>query len=116
MSAIRAVRTGLTVLGKIDRKYNINKIFIEKYVPPGYRKLVSRIFDIGITSAGIVSLYDYLSTPSTDTTGGSPVQQQERNYSQSQKYSGRNFSRSRSRRRDYCKPRNMRRKSYWSSN
>ncbi len=65
-----AIRQGLRIAGRIDRKYNINKIFVEKYVPPGYRQTVRRIFDITGTLGGGYGLYNaYQSLIAPDTPG-----------------------------------------------
>ncbi len=53
-----AVRTGFRIAGKIDKKYNINKLFVDKYVPPGYRKNVNRIFDAVGTLGGGYGIYN----------------------------------------------------------
>ncbi len=68
MVSTTIVRQGLRLAGKIDRKYNINKIFIEKYFPPGYRKPAGRIVDIAGTLGGGYGLYGFLEdllTPDT---------------------------------------------------
>ncbi len=54
----QAIRQGLRIAGRIDRKYNLNKLFVEKYVPPGYRKTVNRITDLALTASGGYSLYN----------------------------------------------------------
>ncbi len=53
VAALRALRTGLQIAGKIDKKYNINKIFIDKYVPPGYRKVAGFAYD----AAGLAGIF-----------------------------------------------------------
>ncbi len=60
MTITAGLRTGLRIAGRIDQKYNINKIFVNKYVPPGYRKLTNRIFDIVGTAGGGYGLYQGL--------------------------------------------------------
>ncbi len=52
-----AIRQGLRIAARIDQKYNINKIFVQKYVPPGYRNVVNKIFDIVGTAGGGYGLY-----------------------------------------------------------
>ncbi len=80
MGYIRAVKTGLRIAGRIDQKYNVNKIFVNKYVPPGYRKLTNRIFDIAGTLAGGYGLYGFInSLIAPDSPGNSapiPFQKQ----------------------------------------
>ncbi len=104
MVAIGAgIRTGFKVLQKIDRKYNINKIFVEKYVPPGYRKTVNRIFDYGLTTAGAISLWEYLNNDQTFQPGNNaPIQPRngfktgtpyKTRYRQSTRYGSRNPTR-----------------------
>ncbi len=56
----RGISTAIRILGRIDKKYNVNKIFIEKYVPPGYRKIVGQIYDVGLTGALIYNVIDQL--------------------------------------------------------
>ncbi len=79
----RAVRTGLRIAGKIDRKYNINKIFIDKYVPPGYRKLARTAVDAGGLGGIFISGASYLMDNAIQKANvGSPP------YSQYKAYSG----------------------------
>ncbi len=73
MSVVRGIRTGLKIAGRIDQKYNINKIFVNKYVPPGYRKLTNRIFDIVGTAGGGYGLYQGLSNLIADDSPGNPI-------------------------------------------
>ncbi len=66
------IRQGLRLAGKVDRKYNINKIFVQKYVPPGYRNRVNKIFDIVGALGGGYGLYNaYQSLNAPDTPGNS---------------------------------------------
>ncbi len=62
-----ALRTGIRIASKIDKKYNLNKIFIDKYVPPGHRQLARRAFDIagigGMVISGISYYYDNAFSP-----------------------------------------------------
>ncbi len=99
-----AIKQGLRILGRIDQKYNINKIFINKYVPPGYRKTVGKIFDV--TGAlggglGLYNLYESLTT-SPGSTDYSPIPQITPSYNKYQKR-GRKFKYS-SRKYKYCYP------------
>ncbi len=73
MSVVRGIRTGLKIAGRIDQKYNINKIFVNKYVPPGYRKLTNRIFDIAGTAAGGYGLYGAIQSLIADDSPGNPI-------------------------------------------
>ncbi len=67
----RGIRTAIQIAGKIDKKYNINKIFIEKYVPPGYRRYARAAFDIAGTAGLVVSGLSYISDrPISDDGGG----------------------------------------------
>ncbi len=63
MSVITGIRTALKITGRLERRFRLldptNK-FIQKYVPPGHRRLafkVKKYLDVGIT-AGII--YDLL--------------------------------------------------------
>ncbi len=55
-----AITQGLRIAGRIDRKYNINKIFVEKYVPPGYRRYVRAAFDITGSIPIIIGISNYI--------------------------------------------------------
>ncbi len=52
----------MRLTGKIDRKYNINKIFIDKYFPPGYRKTAHKIVDVTGALAGGYGIYGLASS------------------------------------------------------
>ncbi len=85
MTILTGIRTGLRLASRIDRKYNLNKIFVEKYVPPGYRKLVNRFFDIGLTLSGGYGIYNALIAP--DTPGNSaPIFQQKKQFTPRKPY------------------------------
>ncbi len=61
-----AIRTGLRIAGRIDKKYNINKIFIEKHVPPQWRRPAGLAFDVaGLVGTGI-AIYSYLTENSNN--------------------------------------------------
>ncbi len=90
MALLPALKQGLRIAGRIDQKYNLNKIFIQKYVPPGYRKTANRLVDIAGTLGGgygIVKFVESLYAP--DTPGNSAIpfkpQKQFRKYRQSYK-------------------------------
>ncbi len=68
----QAVKSGLRLAGKIDKKYNLNKIFIQKYVPPGYRKTANRIVDIAGTLGGGYGLYNFVESLYAPSTPGNP--------------------------------------------
>ncbi len=82
MALIPAIKQGIRIIGRIDRKYNLNKIFIQKYVPPGYRKTANKLVDIAGTVGGgygIVRFVETLYAP--DTPGndiGIPFQKKQR--------------------------------------
>ena len=62
------IRQGLRLAGKIDRKYNLNKIFIDKYFPPGYRQTAKKYVDIAGALGGgygIVRFVESLYAPDT---------------------------------------------------
>ncbi len=69
-----AIKQGLRIAGRIDKKYNINKIFVDKYVPPGYRKTVNRIFDIGLTASGGYGIYNAINSLIAEDTPGNRAQ------------------------------------------
>ncbi len=81
MTITAGIRQGLKLAGKIDRKYNLNKIFIQKYVPPGYRKTANKIVDIAGIIGGGYGIYNALIAP--DSPGNSaqiPFQKQPQTY------------------------------------
>ncbi len=102
----QAIRQGFRLAGKIDKKYNLNKIFVDKYVPPGYRKTAYRLIDIaGIGGMVISSAFYLLDEPNAKIR---PQKLQQETYSQYQKdsrfsrgsgsrYSKANYSRKQSR-------------------
>ncbi len=69
-----AIRQGLRLAGKIDSKYNINKIFVQKYVPPGYRKRVSQVFDVAGTLGGGYGIYNLIQSLYAPDTPGNDAQ------------------------------------------
>ncbi len=73
MTITSGIRAGLRIAGRIDQKYNVNKIFVNKYVPPGYRKLTNRAFDIAGTLAGGYGLYQALQSLIADDSPGNPI-------------------------------------------
>ncbi len=82
-----AIRRGFTIAGKIDKKYNLNKIFINKYVPPGYRKTANKIVDITGALGGGYGLYRFAqSLLAPDTPGNSaPIPFQKQKYAETSK-------------------------------
>ncbi len=96
-----AIKRGLTIAGKIDKKYNINKLFIDKYFPPGYRKTAHKIVDITGALGGGYGLYGFAqSLLAPDTPGNSapiPFQKQlpttGKSYKTRSRYSKRNYCR-----------------------
>ncbi len=74
MVVITAIKRGLYIAGRIDRKYNINKIFIQKYAPPGYRKQLNRLVDIGGTIGGGYGLYQFINSLIAPETPGNGAQ------------------------------------------
>ncbi len=73
MALLPVVKRGLQIAGRIDQKYNINKIFIQKYVPPGYRKTANKIVDIAGTLGGGYGIVRYLeSLYADDSPGNAP--------------------------------------------
>ncbi len=72
MTITRGIRTAITIAGKIDKKYNINKIFVDKYVPPGYRKLTKQIFDVAGALGGGLGIYNLFTSLYAPSTPGNP--------------------------------------------
>ncbi len=99
VAAGQAVKIGLRFVQKVDKKYNLNKIFVDKYVPPGYRKIVNAIYDVAITGGGLYALYEGLTsgtTPDIEDGFQTPVKYVSKTsptyktrYRQSRRYSGR---------------------------
>ncbi len=97
-----AIRQGLRIAGRIDSKYNINKIFIDKYAPPAYRPGLRKFVDIAGTAAGGYGIYNFLSNLAEDSPGNA-VQTPFKKYVTSRKsYQTRSGSTKRYSRR-YCK-------------
>ncbi len=72
MALLPALKRGLQIAGRIDQKYNINKIFIQKYFPPSYRTRANKIVDIAGTLGGgygIVRFVESLYAPDTPGNG-----------------------------------------------
>ncbi len=104
MALIQGLKQGLRIAGKIDRKYNLNKIFIQKYVPPGYRARANKLVDIAGTLGGgygIVRFLESLYAPETPGNGASIPFKKYAPPGQSYKTRYRYTSR-RTTRRDYC--------------
>ncbi len=73
MALIPALKRGLYLAGRIDKKYNLNKIFIDKYAPPGYRKGLYKLVDIAGTLGGgygIVRFIESLYAADSPGNGG----------------------------------------------
>ncbi len=104
-----AIRRGLYIAGKIDKKYNLNKIFIDKYFPPGYRKTAKQLVDIaGVFGGGygLYNIYNEITGNAIQKPNVKPIQTNRFNKT----YSG-NKSGYRSRRK-YCPPNTNRRRRY----
>ncbi len=119
MALLPALKRGLQIAGRIDQKYNINKIFIQKYVPPGYRKTANKLVDITGTIGGgygIVRFIESLYAPDTPGMSGQiPFKPKASTYQQD-KARLRRTGRSGSRKRRKCIPANYsRRSSYYKS-
>ncbi len=69
-----AIRQGLRIAGKIDRKYNLNKIFIQKYVPPGYRTRANKLVDIAGTLGGGYGIYNFINSLIAEDSPGNSAQ------------------------------------------
>ncbi len=57
-----AIKRGFQIAGRIDQKYNLHKIFIQKYAPPGYRKTLNKIVDIAGTLGGGYGIYRFITS------------------------------------------------------
>ncbi len=71
MGLLRGAKEALKIAGRIDNKYNINKIFVEKYVPPGYKKLTKQIFDVAGTIGGGYGIVRFIESLYADDSPGS---------------------------------------------
>ncbi len=82
MAYISAIRKGFQIAGRIDKKYNLNKIFIDKYFPPGYRKTAHKLVDIAGAFGGGYGIYNAIQSlyapdsPGNDNAFQKTVQQQ----------------------------------------
>ncbi len=108
----QAIRGGLRFARKVDEKYNINKIFVEKYVPPGYRKYAKTAIDIAGGAAPLTYIVDYLSNYSAIQNTGqqaAPYQQQKTYNRFPRRYGSRSQNKYRSgKRKCYCGSRRFR--------
>ncbi len=73
MVVITGIKRGLKLLGRIDNKYNINKIFIDKYAPPGWRPGLYKIVEIAGALGGGYGIYNYVNTLIAPETPGNDV-------------------------------------------
>ncbi len=69
-----AIRQGLRIAGKIDKKYNLNKIFIDKYFPPGYRKTAKKIVDYAGAAGGGYGIYNFIQSLNAPDSPGMSAQ------------------------------------------
>lgn len=84
-----ALKRGLRLAGRIDQKYNINKIFIQKYVPPGYRKRANKIVDVAGTLSGGYGIYGFINSliaPESPGNSGFPEIQQRQRFTSRKSY------------------------------
>ncbi len=80
MAIVGVLKQGLRIAGRIDRKYNINKIFVEKYVPPHLRSRTRKIIDIAGTlggSYGLIRFIESLYAPDTPGNYAAPLPRKE---------------------------------------
>ncbi len=70
MALLSGLKQGLKIAGKIDRKYNLNKIFIQKYVPPGYRSRANKIVDIAGSLGGGYGIVRFIESLYAEDTPG----------------------------------------------
>ncbi len=93
-----AIRTGLQIAQRLDRKYNFNKLFVDRYVPPGYKETVNRIFDVTTALGGGYGIYNLLSGNNQESGNGISQAQ----YDKNNKYQTRNrFSKYHTRRNSF---------------
>ncbi len=80
MTIIPVLKQAVRIAGKIDRKYNLNKIFIQKYVPPGYRTRANKLVDIAGTLGGGYGIVRFVeSLYAADSPGnGAPIYQKKK--------------------------------------
>ncbi len=74
MAYSTAIKRGFAIAGKIDKKYNLNKIFIDKYFPPGYRKTAHKIVDIAGVAGGGYGIYNFIQSLYAPDTPGNDAQ------------------------------------------
>ncbi len=105
----QAIRQGLRIAGRIDRKYNINKIFIDKYFPPGYRATARKIVDIAGVFGGGYGIYNFIQSLNAPASPGNPdavpFQKQRPKFTSRKSYKTRN-------RPTVCRPYRRRKYSY----
>ncbi len=85
MTVYGAAKAAVKLAGRLDKKYNINKIFVEKYVPPGYRKITSRLFDIAGTAGGAYGIYKALIAEDTPGNSAPVFQKKQPQYNKTYK-------------------------------
>ncbi len=102
MTIVPVLKQAVRIAGRIDRKYNLNKIFIQKYVPPGYRKSANKLVDIaGLLGGGLGIVRFIESLYAADTPGNGatiPFKKRQqfttrKSYQTRRRYSRRNPSR-----------------------
>ncbi len=70
MTIVPVLKQALKIAGRIDRKYNINKIFIDKHVPPHLRSPARKLVDIAGTLGGGYGIVRFVeSLYAADTPG-----------------------------------------------
>lgn len=60
MTIVPVLKQVVRIVGRIDRKYNINKIFIDKHVPPHLRGPARKLVDIAGTLGGGYGLVKFV--------------------------------------------------------
>ncbi len=96
MTLVAGIKQAVRLAGRIDQKYNLNKIFIQKYVPPGYRKQANKIVDIAGTLGGgygIVRFIESFYAPDSPGNQSAPLPEKFR-----ARYATRSQNKTRSRR------------------
>ncbi len=83
-----ALKRGFQIAGRIDKKYNINKIFIDKYAPPHWKPGLRRVIDIAGTLSGGYGIYGLISQYMDDEIEDGTFQQTS-TYKQPETYRGR---------------------------
>ncbi len=101
MAVITGIKTGVKIVRLIGQRYkylDINRKFIRKYVPPGYRRQAEIVSDVLITGGALYQAVNYINSAFQKTTRKYNNQRQTRDYMVK--------SRTRRKQYNYCPPHN----------